>query len=273
MDFLLECIGFPPDHDFDELARRARAHAEPVAWRGPEGEHLRMPLGQGLELRMDRESGAPNWSLYPHFQSQHRLRIAVTDLIGIPDSPYDAILQGWANPPVDGDPRESPESYPLAAVITDARRLPRRIEIGHVLAVTLAGFALDVEYVGPFDAARRVRGRRLDGGAWIGPLGGFASGGGDGSGLGDSPGGCVELSLPVSARRTLVNPVTRSQVELLEVDLPGRPLALFASPWQLECDGLAAPSIGSRIEGTFLLTGRVAGGLSSPTERLGPQFG
>lgn len=262
MDFLLECIGFPPDHDFDELARLAYASGEPVAWRGPEGEHLRLPLGQGLELRMDRESGAAHWSLYPHFQSNHRLRVAVTDLIAIPDSPYDVILHGWANPPVAGDPRESPESYPLAALITDARRLPRRIEIGHVLAVTLAGFALDVDFVGPFEPARGVRGRRLDKGAWIGPLGG-----------GDAPGGCVELSLEVSARRTLANPVTRARVELIEVELPGRPLALFASPWQLAVDGLAAPQVGWRIEGSFLLTGRVAGGLASPTERLGSSFG
>jgi hypothetical protein len=262
VDFLLECIGFPPDHDFEALAARARTRAEPVAWRGPEGEHLRLPLGAGLELRMDRERDSTNWSLYPHFQSSHRLRIAVTDVVGIADSPYDAILHGWANPPLDGDPRESPESYPLAAVITDARRLPRRIEIGHVLAVTLAGFALDVDYVGRFDPSRHVRGARLDDGAWIGPLGG-----------GDAPGGCVELSLPVAARRRLENPVTRAQVELLEVELPGRPLALFASPWQLECDGLARPEVGARIEGTFLLTGRVAGGLASPTERLGPDFG
>ncbi|MCE9596021.1 MAG: hypothetical protein K8S98_17670 [Planctomycetes bacterium] len=262
MDFLLECIGFPPDHDFDELARRARALAEPVAWRGPAGEHLRMPLGDGLELRMDRESDTGNWTLYPHFQSAHRLRVAVTDLIGIPDSPYDVILHGWANPPVEGDPRLAPDSYPIATVITDARRLPKRIEVGHVLAVTLAGFALDVDYIGPFDSSRPTRGKRLDAGAWIGPLGG-----------GSAPGGCVEVSLPVSTSRVLANPVTRAQVELLEVELPGRPLAVFASPWQLEVDGLATPRVGWRIEGTFLLTGRVAGGLSSPTERLGAHFG
>ncbi|MCC6408683.1 MAG: hypothetical protein IT453_16085 [Planctomycetes bacterium] len=262
MDFLLECIGFPPDHDFDGLAHAARGHAEPVAWRGPAGEHLRMPLGHGLELRMDREREAAPWTLYPHFQSNHRLRVAITDLVGIPDSPYDVILHGWANPPVDGDPRLAPDSYPIAAVITDARRLPRRLEVGHVLAVTLAGFALDVEYSGPFDPKRPVRGRRLDDGAWIGPLGG-----------GDAPGGCVELSLPVTARRALENPVTRAAVELIEVELPGRPLALFASPWQLAVDGLATPRVGWRLEGTFLLTGRVAGGLASPTERLGSHFG
>ncbi len=262
MDFLLECIGFPPDHDFDELARRAKKLAEPAAWRGPHGDHLRMPLGQGLELRMDREVGSTHWSLYPHFQSAHRLRVAVEAVAAVPDSPYDALIAGWANPPLEGEPRDSLESYPIAAVITDARRLPRTIEAGKVLALTLAGFALDVEYIGPFDATRTVRGRKLEGASWIGPLGGD-----------DAPGGCVELSLPIQTRRELANPVTGAKVELLEVDLPGRPLALFASPWQIASDGLATPREGCRIEGTFLLTGRIAGGLASPTERLGSTFG
>jgi hypothetical protein len=190
------------------------------------------------------------------------LRVAVTAIAGVPDSPYDALVQGWANPPIDGEPRNSPDSYPIAAVITDARRLPRTVEAGKVLALTLAGFALDVEYVGPFDPSRLMRGRRLDGGGWIQPLGGE-----------ECPGGCVEISLPIVARRALANPVTEAKVELLEVQLPDRPLALFVSPWQIECDGLEAPCEGSRIEGTFLLTGRIAGGLSSPTDRLGSTFG
>ena len=59
----------------------------------------------------------------------------------------------------------------------------------------------------------------------------------------------------------------------LSVDVPGRPMTLFASPWQLDVDRIPRPEPGSWIAGTFLLSGRVAGGLASPTRRLRRNFG
>ena len=268
MDFLLECIGFPPDQDLAELARMAREEGESVPWRGPLGEHYRVPLGPGLDLRVDREEDSDLWSLYPYFQSDNRLRIAVHSLRSLPDSAYDALVFGWANPPLEGSFVDSPEAYPVSAVLTDRRRLPRRLEAGHVLAVTVAGFALDVRFVGPQGAvAQHAPGgapieRELPGGGWIAPLGGA-----------DDPGGCVELSLPIRAVRELKNSLTGRPVTFIEAEAPARPMVLFTSPWQLECDGLPAPRAGWRVEGTFLLTGRIAGGLPSPTDRLGRSFG
>jgi hypothetical protein len=270
VDFLLECIGFPPDHDLDRLVRLARAGGERAPWRGPDGEHLRLPLGHGLELRADREGDGSPWSVHPYFQSERRLRVAVETVRALPDSRYDALVSGWANPPhaTDGgregaaDPRRSREAYPVAAVLTDARRIPRGIARGHVLAVSLAGFALDLEHVGDGRGARPGAGGAFAGGGWIEPLGGA-----------DDPGGCVELSARVQGVQALVNPVTGAGVTAVELDTPGRPLVVFTSPWQLEREALPAPRAGSWMRGVFLLTGRIAGGLRSHAERLGSGFG
>jgi hypothetical protein len=62
-------------------------------------------------------------------------------------------------------------------------------------------------------------------------------------------------------------------VELLEVELPGRALPFFVSPWQLELDRLPEPRAGWRIEGTFYLCGRIAGGLGGPSQNVGVAFG
>ena len=48
MDFLLECIGFPPDLDPDELVERVCDEGEAVAWRGDPANHRRLDLGGGL---------------------------------------------------------------------------------------------------------------------------------------------------------------------------------------------------------------------------------
>lgn len=264
MDFLLECIGFPPDHDVERLVGLARRAGERAPWRGPDGEHLRLPLGHGLELRADREAEDAPWTVVPYFQSERRLRIAVDTVRALPDSRYDALVTGWANPPVDGADGLR-ESYPVSAVLTDARRIPRGVARGKVLAVSLAGFALDVEHVGrsPGRASGGAREpRRFEDGGWIEPLGGE-----------DDPGGCVELQARVRTAEALANPLTGASVTLLEVETPGRPLVLFTSPWQLEGEGLPAPETGSWIRGVFLLTGRIAGGLRSEAERLGRGFG
>jgi len=78
----------------------------------------------------------------------------------------------------------------------------------------------------------------------------------------------MELSLVVQAIHHLENPFTHERIELVEVAAPGRPLDLFLSRWQLAAQGLPAPRPGWRIEGTFLFTGRVAGGLPSRRSAL-----
>jgi hypothetical protein len=256
VDFLLECIGFPPGQDLAELARVATHRAERVALRGaPGGEHLRVALGSGLELRMDREAGQERWTLLPYFEPARRLRVAVTSLASPPDSPDDALLMGRANPPPRSVPEApAPDAYDLAALLTDARRLPRDLQAGHVLAVALAGFALDVSHVGDAPSGR-VR-------CAVAPLRGP-----------HEPGGCVEVALRVRRVQTERNPLTAAPVELLELETPGRTLPFFLSPWQLAGDGLPMPRAGCWIEGTFLLTGRVAGGLGAQSERLGRSFG
>lgn len=263
LDFLLECIGFPPTTDVVALAERIHREGEPVALRGPGGVHLRVPLPGGLEIRLDREEGQVYDSLWPCFASSRRLRVAVEGVRAVPDSPYDVLLHGTANPPLPIGEREEwhaleNESYPLVTYLWDARRLPKRLPRGHVLAVSLAAFALDVTYVGP---NRGVQSRTLanePGGSVLLPLAGA-----------DQPGGCMELSLPVREIHHMQNPLTGEPIELVEADAPGRPLELFLSRWQLAAHGLAAPRPGWRIEGAFLFNGRIAGGLPVKSARKG----
>lgn len=263
MDFLLECIGFPPDHPIDDIVAHVLAHGEPAAWRGDPARHRRLSLGGGLELRMDKDDGQPSWNLLPHYQVEHRLRVAVDEIRSLPDSPFDALLLGWAAPPVEAAMHiASPGAYRLCTYIMDARRLPKSLAPGHVLAVCIAGFALDVSYVGPDDGAADPLILDEECGASIRPLGSP-----------QDPGGCADVSLRIRNILHLVNPITGIPVEALEVDAPGRPLQLFASRWQLEKDGLESPRTGYRIEGTFMFSGRIAGGLPGPRRRARERFG
>lgn len=255
VDFLLECVGFPPDHDLDALAQLVRERGEDIPWRGPAGEHKRLPLAGGLEVHLDREESGLV-SLWPYFVSPHRLRVQVESLAGVPDSPYHAHLVGVANPPPPGLPPESSEGYRLSAYLTDRRRIPSALVPGHVLAVSVAGFALDIQAVGPNAGVRDQAILERPSGAALRPLG-----------AADDPGGCMEVSLRVQEVRRVTNPITGIQVGILETDAPGRPLQLFVSEWQLEQDGLPAPRPGWRIEGAFLFTGRVSGGLPSQARR------
>ncbi len=256
MDFLLECIGFPPDHPLEDIVEHVLREGEPAAWRGDPARHRRLVLGSGLELRADREDDRLPWNVLPFFQTPHRLRIAVDEVRALPDSPFDALLWGWVAPPVESAERRwSPGAYRLAMNLMDARKLPRTLPKGHVLAVSVAGFALDVAHV----RADGQHGRRE---ASIEPLG-----------HPEDPGGCAEIALDVRKILHIKNPITGIEVDALEVDAPERPHIIFLSQWQLQRDGLPQPQVGGRVEGTFLFLGGVAGGLPAPTSRAGRSFG
>ena len=262
MDFLLECIGFPPNHDLDSLARLIRKRGESVAWRGPSGVHLRVPFGNGIEVRLDREDGQSHETLWPHFEVQRRLRVAFQSKQPLPDSPYDMLLHGIANPPLPVTGPGSPAwddgpglDYAISTYVSDARRLPKTLPVGHILALSVCGFALDISYVGPNQGVRDPFILEEPRGASLLPVAADVN-----------PGGCMDLSLRVRRVRHMANPITGERVELVEADAPGRPLDLFLSHWQLEADGHPTPRPGWRIEGAFLFTGRVSGGL--PPRRL-----
>ncbi len=266
MDFLLECIGFGPDWGAARVEEEVRRRGEPAAWRGSEGEHLRLPLAGGLELRLDQDDER-RASVWPFYTSRYRRRVAALFLERMPDSPGDAILTGYTAPlaPVDGPvDLEDRIGHPLTCYLTDAGRLPRRLPRGHVLAVMTAGFALQVDYVGPNDGGD-LGGKNLlerPHGAWIETLGGS-----------ESPAACMELSMRVRAVTHLRNDMTGEAVDRIELDAPGTPLEVFLSPWQLEQDGMPAPRPGSRLEGVFLLLGRVVGGLPRRQRRTNVAFG
>jgi hypothetical protein len=276
LDFLLECVGFPPDHPLDDIVGRALRDGEPAAWRGDPRTHRRLPLVGGIEIAVERDREEDPWTVAPHYRQDVRLRVAVAEIRRVPDSRFDALLLGWAAPPVQADEEHAralsqeraglltlhePGAYPIAAFLTDARRLPGQLLEGHVLAVTIAGFALDVDYLGPnegvFDRAVLER----EGGASVEPLGGL-----------EDPGGCAEVSVRIQSVRHLRNPITGRDFDLLIVDAPERPLTLFVSRWQLEKDGFPPPRPGLRIEGVFLFSGRTAGGLGGPRDSA-PVFG
>lgn len=262
MEFLLECIGFDPDTDLDELRNRVVECGESVPWRGPGGTHLKLRLAQGVELRLDQETEGDFVSLLPYFAEPGRLRIGVRTLKSIADSPFDALLSGWVAPPPPGLETDTQGAYRLAAWLTDARRLPPQLRPGHVLAISVAGFSLDVSYVGPNDQGPRPEIQELARGAFIDTLGGP-----------DDPGGCSELSARIKEIRHTRNEITGEPIDIIEIDAPERPLHLFVSPWQLANDGMPAPRPGYRIEGTFLFTGRIAGGLPRAGRRARRNFG
>jgi hypothetical protein len=260
MDFLLECVGFPPDQDQERLVALARQAGERAPWRGATGEHLRVALGHGLELRVDRERGARHWTALPYFESTRRTRVALERVQALPDSTADALLEGWAHPPLPGGEGDgqSLDAWRLSMILTDARRLGVDLSPGAVLALSMAGFALNVDDVWRVDVADGQAVRPSS----VRPLG-----------RNEEPGGCVEITARVRSARDLANPLTERSVRLLELELPGKPLEVFVSPWQLEQDGLVLPGQGDWLAGVFLLTGRLAGGLASPAARLGRAFG
>jgi hypothetical protein len=275
VDFLLECIGFPPDHPLEDLVERVRKDGEPAPWRGPAEHHMRLPLCAGLELRADHDPARGTWNILPHFQSHRRLRVGVETIQSVPDSRFDALLTGWAAPPLPYEEQfvelgsggvlvaQAPGAYPITMYLTDARRLPvSGVPPGSVLAVSVAGFALDVSYVGPDEGARDATILERETGASIELL--------EGPG---EPAGCAEVSLRILEVHHLENPITKVRFDRVETDAPERPHSLFVSRWQLEQDRLPPPRPGVRIEGTFLFLGRIAGGLPGPKRTARGAFG
>jgi hypothetical protein len=282
VDFLLECIGFPPEHPLEDLIERVRRDGESAPWRGPAEHHMRLALVDGLELRADRDPERGTWNLVPHYQTNRRLRVAVEEILDLPDSRFDALLTGWAAPPTPDElvldeagsanvialssggvlVSQAPGAYPITMYLTDARRLPPHVPHGSVLAVSVAGFALDVAYVGADEGVRDAAILERESGAWIRPL--------DAPG---EPGGCAEVSLRILSITHHENPITKLRFDRIEADAPERPHSLFVSRWQLEHDGLPPPRPGARIEGTFLFTGRIAGGLPGPRRTARGAFG
>ena len=262
MEFLLECIGFPPDADFAELKRRIEQDGEQAPWRGPGGTHLRLPLAGGIELFLDREKGQNFETVMPQCRVPHRLRVATQRLLKIPDSPYDALLIGQANPLVEHYDSFDGQQFQISTFLTDRRRLPSTVKAGHVFAIGVAGFALDVTYSGPNEGVRDRAIFDNPRGALLEPLGGA-----------EDPGGCMDLSLRVREILHVRNPLTGHLIEVIEADAPGRPLRLFVSRWQLDQDELPQPRPGWRIEGTFMLTGRITGGLPRSPRRVQRAFG
>ena len=252
MDFLLECVGFPPGTDYERLEDRLLRSGESVPLVQSKGEHLRMALGGGVELRLDRELDSDPCVIWPHFNSQRRLRVAYRGTVPSPGTPYDVVMHGLANPPIPDDPwgEAGGMDYALSTHLTGARLLPKNLVHGHVLALSVAGFGLDVSYCGPNDGVRDPNILEEPSGAHLLPSVGS-----------DAPLGCMDLSLRIRSIRRLENPWTQEPIIILEVDAPGRPLELFISPWQLDFGAQEEPRPGYRIEGSFLFSGRIAGGL------------
>jgi hypothetical protein len=191
VDVLLECVGFPPDHPLDDLVGRALRDGEPAAWRGDPRTHRILPLVGGIDLAVERDDPNDTWTVVPTFRQTTRLRVAVEEIRAVPDSRFDALLVGWAAPPVRCDEEESralaaeraglltmhePGAYPIAAYLTDARRLPGSLLAGHVLAITIAGFALDVGYVGTDEGVNDRAILERESGASVAPLAGGRAG-------------------------------------------------------------------------------------------------
>jgi hypothetical protein len=260
LDFLLECIGFSPAWDLEAVTKVIRERGEPTAWRGRDGEHLRLPLAGGLELRLDRD-GSLGPALWPFYTSRFRRRVALWNLERLADSPGDAILIGRTDPPAPSSPFDHDEGHDLTCYLTDAARLPRHLPRGHVLAIMLAGFALQVDFLGPNEDGpnRYETGEDLlesPHGAAIAPLGDP-----------DAPAACMQLSMRIRTVSHLKNDLTGAPVDRIELDAPGTPLEVFISPWQLAEDDLPPPRPGMRIEGTFLMLGRIVGALPQKRRR------
>ena len=261
MDFLIECIGFGPTSRPLDLPRLLEESGEPTPWRGKSENQRRLRLGHGLELRGERHENG-TWTLLPYYRVDTRLRVTAQELAPSVDSRFEALLHGWAAPPIPGLSADEYGTYMLSVWISDAARLPRPLPPGHTLALHVAGFAVDIENLGPNQELARPDILERPNGALIEPLGGQ-----------ENPGGCAQLSLRIKEVRNLRNQISGETVQVCLCDAPERPLALLLSPWQLKAEGLPSPRPGYRIQGTFLFLGEIGGGILGPKRVAGRAFG
>jgi len=267
MDFLLECIGFPPDWPLRRLVEAALERGEPAAWRGAAATHRSLRLGEFVEVLVERDGDGP-WSCLPLCASPHRLRLAVHGRKRIADARFDALVSGRVL--VDGARPGAPDEradastggYHASACLVDARKLPARLARDHVLALELCALALDVSYIGDDKGCEHVEAPGMERGAWLAPLAGP-----------DDPSGAMELSARIARILREKNPYSGEPYEVLELDCPVRPIRALCSRWQREAEGLEPPRVGARIEGVFLFAGRVRGGLPGPQGRARVNFG
>jgi hypothetical protein len=184
----------------------------------------------------------------------------------IADARFDALVSGRvlsdAARPDGARGGELQGGYHASACLVDARKLPRRIPEGHVLALELCALALDVSYIGDDAGCERTEALPMERGAWLEPLAGPAD-----------PAGAMEVSARIARILRERNPLSGEPYDVLELDCPVRPVRALCSRWQREAEGLEPPRVGARIEGVFLFAGRVRGGLPGPQGRARGSFG
>lgn len=260
MDFLLECVGFPPDWPVERLAEEALARGEGAVWRGKASDHRSLRLGSHVQVLVERDARGL-WHALPLCSTPHRLRVGIERQARPSDSRFDALVGGWVDPaPVRSGGAKG--AWPLAAHLVDARKLPPRLPRGHVLALEVCALAIDLTYVGDDHGLEHVEALQMERGAWLEPLGGA-----------ESPLGAMDVSARVASIQRETNPLTGEAYEVLELDCPARPLRALTSRWQRAQDELGEVRVGARIEGVFLLAGRVCGGLPGPRPRVRGAFG
>ncbi|MHC4378920.1 MAG: ubiquitin family protein [Planctomycetota bacterium] len=273
MQFLLECIGFGPDHDLDDLQRRLQREGLYVRGRSGEGDHQRLLLSHGLEVWLDpgrpATASAPaiDPMLWPGVAPGRPSAFQVRGLEDPHGAPFSSVVraslaerrsatpQGGARESEGDAPDESTRRRDGGPVIgwsfalVDDGPPP---QVGEVVELALTGFALDVTAVLPAPPGGRAR---LDGArGWVTPQ--FS---------GPELPGCLEVALPIDAVQVLHNPLTGEPVErVLTTTSAGVRLELFTSRWQRAEDGLAPLEPGGWIAGTFLAVGRRAEGYPFP---------
>ena len=262
MDFLLECVGVPPDWPLERLVAEAVENGEGAVWRGQASHHRSLRLSADVQVLVERDAKG-HWHTLPLCATPHRLRVAVERRMRTADTRFDTAIGGWVAPEWGAEPSTDPRgAWPIAASLVDARKLPPRLPKGHVLALEACALALDLSYVGDDAHCTHTEALGNERGAWLEPLGGA-----------DSPVGAMELSARVSRILRETNPLTHEAYEVLELDCPARPVRALVSQWQREQDELPRIEVGARIEGVFLFVGRVCGGLPGPQAKARGAFG
>lgn len=264
LEFLLECIGFGPNHDLGGLYSLLENRGLSVPGRSGEGDHRRLLLSHGLEVWLDPgqpargEHPALAPMLWPGVAPGRPAALEVRGLEESHGAPFSSVVRASlqdspaarAEPTSASGPRrlDGGRAVTWAFALVDDGPPP---ELNQRIEVALNGFALDVTALLP--APARSRSRLSSGRGWLTPHFGGP----------DLP-GCVELALPIHAVQVLYNPITQEQVERVVCEVHGVRLELYTSRWQREEDGLPRPEPGGWIAGTFLLMGRRPEGYPFP---------